>query len=175
MKFSPIPLAGAFVVSVEATTDERGLFARTFCQREFAAHGLCVNFVQANTSFNVKRGTLRGLHFQADPNPEIKVVRCTRGRIFDVLVDLRETSSTFRQWFGLELNQDQRNALYVPAGFAHGFQTLTDDAEVLYLMSEYFFADLARGVNHADPALGIKWPLPVTLISERDRSLPNLS
>lgn len=174
MKFSETSLAGAYVVAADSIADGRGLFARTFCTREFSEHQLCGNFVQANTSFNFQRGTLRGMHFQVDPLGEVKLVRCTRGRIFDVIVDVRKHSPQRGQWFGLELSQENRAALYVPKGFAHGFQTLDNDCEVLYLMSEFYNPSLARGLRHDDPEVGIRWPLPITQMSERDRDLPEL-
>jgi len=174
MKFVPTPLAGAFVVEIERLEDDRGFFGRSFCQEEFRAHGLSPVVAQCNVSWNRRRGTLRGLHFQASPHAEAKLVRCTRGVIWDVIVDLREGSPTRLRWHALELNAENRLALYVPEGFAHGFQTLADDSEVLYQMSEAHHPNLARGVRWDDPALAIKWPLSVPILSERDRSYPLL-
>jgi dTDP-4-dehydrorhamnose 3,5-epimerase len=172
--FTPTPLAGLLVIDLERREDERGFFARSFCQDEFASHGLNARVVQCNVSFNARQGTLRGMHYQAPPHEEAKVVRCTRGAIWDVAVDLREHSATRWRWHGVELTADNRRALYVPEGFAHGFQTLTDDSEVLYQMSESYHADLARGVRWDDPRFGIRWPLPAPILSERDRTYPLL-
>jgi dTDP-4-dehydrorhamnose 3,5-epimerase len=149
--------------------DDRGFFARTFCRREFTELGLNPNVSQCNVSFNRKKGTLRGMHFQADPHAEAKVVRCTQGAAWDVIVDLRIGSSTYCKWFGIELSTALHNALYVPEGFAHGFQTLADDAEILYMMSESYHPESARGVRWDDPAFGIDWPIPNPTMSERDR------
>ncbi|NVO17951.1 MAG: dTDP-4-dehydrorhamnose 3,5-epimerase [Rhodoplanes sp.] len=168
MRFEPLGLNGAFRIEIEPRADDRGLFARTYCEEEFAAHGLPTRFVQCNTSFNTRRGTLRGMHYQADPRPEEKLVRCTRGAVYDVIVDLRPESPTFCKWEGFELSADNRRALFVPAGFGHGFQTLADGSEVFYQMSELYVADLARGVRWNDPAFGIVWPLAETIIAPRD-------
>jgi dTDP-4-dehydrorhamnose 3,5-epimerase len=172
LKFTPTPLAGAFVVELARMEDERGFFARSFCQEEFCAHGLDPVVTQCNVSFNRKRGMLRGLHWQAAPHAEAKLVRCTRGGIWDVIVDLRKGSPTVRQWHAVELNADNRLALYVPRGFAHGFQTLADDSEVLYQMSEYYRPESARGVRWDDPTLAIRWPLEQAAMSSRDRAFP---
>ena len=174
MIFSPLPLAGAFLVEIEPRHDDRGLFARTYCSQEFASHGL-PSFVQCNTSFNSRRGTLRGLHFQAEPRPEGKLVRCTRGAIFDVMVDLRRASPTYRKWYGAELTEDNRTALFIPAGFAHGFQTLQDNCEIFYQMSEYYDGSLARGVRWNDPSLAISWPILPPIMSDRDASYPDIT
>jgi len=170
LKFTPTPLVGAYIVELERIEDERGFFARSFCQDEFRKHGLKPAIAQCNVSWNRKRGTLRGLHTQAAPHEEAKVVRCTLGAIWDVIVDLREASPTRWRWHALELNVDNRLAFYVPAGFAHGFQTLADDSEVLYQMSESYHPDLARGLRWDDPKLGIRWPLADPILSPRDRS-----
>ena len=170
MKFLPTPLAGAYIVELERLEDERGFFARSFCEEEFRKHGLRPGIAQCNVSWNRRRGTLRGLHFQAIPHEEAKVVRCTRGAVWDVVVDLRDGSATRRRWHAVELSAENRRALYVPEGFAHGFQTLAEDSEVLYQMSESYYPELARGVRWDDPRLGIKWPLPDPILSERDRS-----
>jgi dTDP-4-dehydrorhamnose 3,5-epimerase len=170
LKFESTPLAGLYVVELERLEDERGFFARSFCQDEFRGHGLRPVIVQCNVSWNRRRGTLRGLHFQVAPHEEAKVVRCTRGAIWDVVVDLREDSATRLRWHAVELSAANRRALYVPEGFAHGFQTLADDSEVLYQMSESHYPQLARGVRWDDPKLGITWPLADPILSERDRS-----
>ena len=174
MKFLPTPLAGAYLIELEQLDDERGFFARSFCQNEFKAHGLDPVVAQCNVSFNRKRGTLRGLHYQAAPHAEAKLVRCTRGAVWDVIVDLRKGSLTVRQWHAAELTADNRRALYIPAGFAHGFQTLADDSEVLYQMSEFYHPESARGVRWDDPTLAIRWPLKEPVMSPRDREFPAL-
>ena len=174
MKFQPAPLAGAYLIELELLEDERGFFARSFCQNEFRAHGLDTVVAQSNVSFNRKRGTLRGLHYQAEPHAEAKVVRCTRGAIWDVIVDLRKGSATARRWHAVELTADNRRALYIPAGFAHGFQTLAEDSEVLYQMSEFYHPKSARGVRWDDPTLAIPWPLKDPVMSPRDREFPVL-
>lgn len=172
MRFVPTPLGGAFVVELVLLSDERGFFARSFCQDEFRAHELNPVAAQCNISFNRKRGTLRGLHYQIKPHEEVKLVRCTRGAVLDVIVDVRESSATRYRWFATELTADNRRGLYVPAGFAHGFQTLTDDSEVLYQMSEFYHPESARGLRWDDPVLGISWPLGNPLLSPRDQSYP---
>lgn len=174
MIFTPTPLAGAFVIEMEKHQDDRGFFARSWCVNEFKHHGLNPNLVQCNVSSNKKAGTLRGMHFQKHPKPEAKLVRCTRGAMFDVIVDLRPDSQTYKKWFGVELTADNHKALYVPEGFAHGFQTLVDDTEVLYQMSEFYDADLSGGFRWDDPAIGIEWPPhPARIISDRDAQLPS--
>jgi dTDP-4-dehydrorhamnose 3,5-epimerase len=173
MRFEPSPLAGAVVVDVERYADARGFFGRVFCQDEFRAAGLPTDFVQASVSYNVKRGTLRGMHFQAAPREEPKLVRCTRGAIHDVIVDVRRHSPTHRQWFAVELSADNRRALYIPPGFAHGFQTLVDDCEILYQMAERYTPELARGVRWNDPAFAIAWPIADPFMSERDAGYPD--
>ena len=175
MEFRALRLAGAHVIDVERSADERGFFARSFCAREFAAHDLMTEIAQTNVSFNAQRGTLRGLHYQTAPHEEAKVVRCVRGAVWDVIVDLREASTTFCEWFGTELSQDNQRALYVPEGFAHGFITLTDETELLYLMSEFYEPGAGRGVRWDDPAFGIDWPTAPVVMSERDRSYPDFS
>ncbi len=174
MRFTETKLDGAFLIDIEPIEDERGFFARSFCRNEFAAHGLNTELVQCNISFNRKKGTLRGMHYQTPPHAEAKVVRCTRGIIYDVIVDLRRQSPTYRQWFGVELSADNYRMLYVPEGLAHGFLTLRDDSEVLYQMSTYFAPESATGVRWDDPALNIHWPEQPILISEKDRQLPGL-
>ena len=174
MRFTPTPLAGAYLIDVEPAADERGLFARTWCRREMEQRGLDSSLVQCSVSFSKRRGTLRGMHWQAAPHEETKIVRCTRGAVHDVVLDLRPGSPTFKRWFAAELTADNRRALYIAAGMAHGFQTLTDDAEVLYQMSEFHHADGARGVRWNDPAFAIEWPeVAERTMSERDRGWPD--
>ena len=173
MRFTPSALADTVIVDIEGPVDNRGLFARTFCENEFAAAGLPVRFVQSSVSFNARRGTLRGLHYQVPPKAEGKLVRCTRGAIYDVVVDLRPPSGTFLQWIGVELTAENRRALYVPPGCAHGFQTLADDSEVLYLMTEFYAPEMARGVRWNDPIFGIEWPIAEATLSERDATYPD--
>jgi dTDP-4-dehydrorhamnose 3,5-epimerase len=175
MRFLPTKLAGAFVIEPEPREDERGVFARTYCRDEFTARDLNTNWVQCNVSFNRLRGTLRGMHWQAKPHAEVKLVRCIRGAAFDVIADLRPDSPTHRQWVGVELTADNRRAVYIPAGFAHGFQTLTDGTEMFYQMSEFYYPDLARGARWDDPALGIEWPVVERrIITARDQAFPDL-
>ena len=169
MIFTETKLKGAFVIDIERLADDRGFFARSFCEKEFKDHGLNPRVVQGNISFNEKKGTLRGMHYQIKPFEEVKLVRCTRGAIYDVIVDLRSDSPTFKQYFGLLLTAHNRLSLYVPAGFAHGFITLEDDTEVFYQMSEFYSPEHARGFRWNDPAFGIEWPLEPAMISERDR------
>jgi dTDP-4-dehydrorhamnose 3,5-epimerase len=171
--FTETRLPGSFVIEPEPIADERGFFARTWCEREFRERGLNPALAQCNISYNRLAGTLRGLHYQADPHPEAKLVRCTMGAIHDVIVDLRPESATFRAWLAVELTAGNRSMLYVPEGFAHGFQTLVDDTEVAYQMSVPYVAELARGVRWDDPAFAIEWPAAESLtISDRDRSWP---
>ena len=168
MKFIPTSLAGAHVIEPERLEDERGYFARTFCRDEFLAHGLNPDLVQCNVSFNAKKSTLRGMHYQAKPHEEAKLVRCTRGSIFDVIIDIRTNSPTIGKWFAVELSAANGLMLYIPEGFAHGFQTQEDGSEVFYQMSERYFPELARGIHWHDPAIGIRWPLPNPVVSQRD-------
>jgi dTDP-4-dehydrorhamnose 3,5-epimerase len=172
MRFEPTPLVGAFVVELDLLGDERGWFARTYDEARFLEQGLDPVGVQANSSFNAARDTLRGLHFQAPPHGEAKLVRCVRGSIWDVGVDLRPESDSYREWHAVELSAENRRGLYLPAGLAHGFQTLTDDCEVHYLMGHVYVPEAARGVRWDDPAFAIRWPAPQgeRTISERDRS-----
>jgi dTDP-4-dehydrorhamnose 3,5-epimerase len=174
MIFTPLPLEGAFLIGIEPISDERGFFARSWCREEFSRHGLQANIEQCNISFNAQRGTLRGLHFQIEPYAEAKLVRCIRGRIFDVIVDLRPASPTYRHWHAEELDAENRSAMYVPKGLAHGFQTLIDDSEVMYQMTEPYHPESSRGVRWDSPWLRIDWPInhPI-VISERDRSFPD--
>jgi dTDP-4-dehydrorhamnose 3,5-epimerase len=174
MIFAALPLSGAFAIDVELHNDDRGSFARTYCKQEFEARGLSALFVQCNTSYSAHKGTLRGMHFQAEPKPEAKLVRCTRGAAIDVIVDLRPKSPTFCKWVSVELTADNRRAIFVPAGFAHGFQTLVDETEIFYQMSEYYDEGLARGVRWNDPAFAIQWPIEPPILSQRDASFPDL-
>ncbi len=172
MIFTETKLRGAFVVDLERLDDERGFFARSFCQEEFRARGLKTAIAQSNVSFNRKMGTLRGMHFQKRPRAEAKLVRCTRGSIYDVIIDLRPDSVTFCKWTGIELSADNGTGLYIPEGFAHGFQALSDNTELYYHMFTAYDPEWQRGVRWDDPAFGITWPLPDAIISERDRSFP---
>jgi len=172
MLFCPTTLKGAYLIHPEKSEDERGFFSRLFCQEEFGAHALHFNLSQWSCSFNYKRGTLRGMHFQASPYEEIKIVYCTQGAIFDVIIDLRRESSTYKRWFGTELTALNRTLLYVPAGFAHGFQTLQDHSEVLYQISHPYHPGAARGILWNDPAFQISWPLWVEIISLKDQNYP---
>ena len=175
MKFISTEIAGVWLIVPEPIEDERGSFARLFCRREFEAHGLNAELAQCSASFNKRKGTLRGLHFQAEPHGEEKIVRCTRGAIYDVIADLRRDSPSFRRWRGFELTADNRMMVYVPRGVAHGFLTMSDDTEVFYQMSEFHHPEAARGVRWDDPSLAIRWPqVPPALISDSDRSLPYL-
>ena len=175
MIFTETALKGAFVIDLEPRGDDRGFFARVFCQREFEARGLKPLVAQANLSFNYRKGTVRGLHFQFPPAAETKFVRCTRGAILDVIVDLRPESPTYLQHVGVELTAENRTGLYVPERFAHGYQVLEDDTETTYQVGEFYTASAESGLSHADPRLGIQWPLPVGEISEKDRAWPLLS
>ncbi len=174
MRFQPTELSGAFIVEMESHEDSRGFFARTFCTNEFAEQGLVSTFVQCSVSFNRKRGTLRGMHYQLPPATEAKLVRCTAGSLYDVIVDLRPGSPTYLRHIGVELSARNRRALYVPEMFAHGFQSLEDETEVFYQISEFFVPDKSTGLRYDDPKLGIKWPLPVAVISEKDERWPLL-
>jgi dTDP-4-dehydrorhamnose 3,5-epimerase len=173
MRFIETGMPGAFVVDVEPVVDERGLFARSWCTHEFEEHGLNPRLVQCSVSLNHQKGTLRGMHYQIAPHQEAKLVRCTQGSLYDVIVDLRPESRTYLQHFGTELSASNHRALYVPEGFAHGYLTLADESEVFYQMSEFYAPAAARGVRWNDPALRISWPGPVVVISERDKSFPD--
>jgi dTDP-4-dehydrorhamnose 3,5-epimerase len=172
VKFIETTIPGAYLVEIEALADERGFFARSWCRNEFARHGLDAKLVQCDISYNIKRGTLRGMHYQTEPFPEAKLVRCTMGAIYDVILDMRRDSSAFRRWAAFELSAANRRMLYIPEGVAHGFQTLEDDSEVFYQMSEDYHPECARGLRWDDPAFAIEWPLPAPVISERDRAFP---
>lgn len=175
MKFATTTLPGVWLIELELREDERGFLARTYCEREFAEHGLNTRWPQCNLTLTKKRGTIRGLHFQAEPKPEIKLIRCAVGAIYDVLVDARRGSPTFGQWASFELTAENRRILYAPGGFAHGFQSLTDNCEVFYQMSEFYFPELARGFRWNDPDVGVRWPLPAPTVSERDEKMPRLA
>jgi dTDP-4-dehydrorhamnose 3,5-epimerase len=174
MIFRETELSGVFVIDLEPREDERGFFARAWCQKEFEANGLSSRLVQCNLSFNHRKGTLRGLHYQEEPFAEVKLVRCTRGAIYDVIVDLRRNSATYRQWIGVELSADNRRMLYVPEGFAHGYQTLEDETETFYQVSEFYSPGAERGVRWNDPAFHISWPdVETRIMSDKDASWPD--
>lgn len=173
MMFRESKLRGVFEIEIERHVDERGFFARTWCKKEFEEHGLDSRVAQSSISFNARRGTLRGVHYQAAPNAETKIVRCTQGSLYDVVLDLRADSPTFKEWISVILSAEQRNMIYIPEGCAHGFLTLADNTEVLYQMTEFFAPESARGVRWNDPAFGIVWPEKVEVISERDRMYPD--
>lgn len=175
MKFLETPLKGAYIIEIEPIEDSRGLFARSWCKREFEAHSLNPEVVQCNISFNIKKGILRGMHYQIKPFEEAKLVRCTRGAIFDVIIDLRADSPTFKDWFAIELTDKNRKMLYIPERFAHGFQTLKDNTEVFYQMSEYYSPDHSRGIRWNDPSFSIQWPEDKRIISKRDQQYPDFS
>lgn len=168
MLFTETPLRGAYLIDLEKRSDDRGFFARAFCEREFAKHGLATRFVQANDSLSERKGTLRGMHYQVAPRAETKLVRCIRGALHDVILDLRTGSPTFGESFGAELSADNRRMMYVPKGFAHGLMTLTDDAEAFYLVDEFYSPEHERGVRWNDPRFGIRWPFPPVVVSEKD-------
>ena len=170
MKLTSLPLSGACLLEIEPVSDERGFFARTWCSEEFQRFGLNPKLAQCSISNNTRRGTLRGMHFQAEPRAETKLIRCSAGAIHDVIVDLRQNSPTYCKWFAAELTSANHKIIYVPDGFAHGFQTLADDTEVIYQISESYRPELARGVRWNDPAFGIEWPIPNPIISARDRA-----
>jgi dTDP-4-dehydrorhamnose 3,5-epimerase len=175
MTFQETKLRGVFEIGFEPCYDDRGFFARSWCQKEFESHGLNPSVVQCNVSFNTHKGTLRGMHYQDKPYSEAKLVRCTRGSIYDVVIDLRPQSPTFKNWIGVILSDEQRNMFYVPEGCAHGFLTLGDNTEVFYQMSEFYRPELSRGVRYDDPAFQIVWPEKIDVISERDRTHPNFA
>lgn len=173
MKFEHMGIPGVWVLDLERREDERGFFARTFCETEFAGQGLVTRFVQSNLSSNRKRGTLRGLHLQNEPKPEVKLVRCVQGAVYDVVVDLRRDSPTYCQWAGVELSAANGRALYIPAGIAHGFQTLEDNTDLYYHMGEFYDPSLAAGVRWNDPAFGIVWPVADPVLSGKDAAYPD--
>ena len=175
MKFTETKLNGAYILDLERREDSRGFFARSFCQHEFEEHGLKPVIAQSNVAFNLKKGTLRGMHFQYPPAPETKLVRCTRGAILDIIVDLRPESPTYLQHIGVELNDENGRSLYVPERFAHGYQVLQDDTETSYQVGEFYAPETEGGLLYNDPALGLEWPLPVTSISDKDAAWQPLS
>lgn len=172
MKFVEAPLDGAYVIELEPFEDERGLFARTFCQNEFAAIGFHKQIVQINHSVTRQKGAIRGMHYQLQPACETKIIRCVQGKVFDVMVDIRAGSPTFMQWHGVELSKDNLRMVYIPDGFAHGFQSFTDNAELIYHHSDFYSPEHERGLRFDDHALAINWPLPVSVISPKDQSYP---
>lgn len=174
MIFFKTKFPGALIIEPEKIKDERGFFARIWCSREIESEGMNPHIVQCNISFNHKRGTIRGLHYQKYPHAEAKIARCTMGAIYDVIIDLRPESPTYLQWQAEELTCENRRMMFIPEGFAHGFQTLVDNTEVFYQMSEYYFANSASGIRWNDPAINIYWPLPVSIISEKDNTYPLL-
>jgi len=173
VKFTETKLKGTFIIDPDFLRDERGFFARTWCRREAEARDLRPDWVQCNVSFNEKKGTLRGMHFQGAPCEEVKLVRCSRGAIYDVVIDLRRESATFAQWTGAELTAENHRMIYVPKGFAHGFLTLQDQSEVFYQMSEFYAPAYAGGVRWNDPAFGIEWPIGVSVMTDKDRTFPD--
>jgi dTDP-4-dehydrorhamnose 3,5-epimerase len=175
MKFRKTDLVGAFLIEIEPHADERGAFARTFCAKEFAEHGLVTDIAQCSLSINKRAGTVRGMHFQRAPDDEVKLVRCQRGAIFDIIIDLRPDSASYRQWQGFELSAEDHRALYVPKGLAHGFQTLTDDAEIFYQISGFYVPAAASGVRWDDPAFAVALPLPISTITDKDLSWPDFT
>jgi dTDP-4-dehydrorhamnose 3,5-epimerase len=172
MKFIELKLQGSFTIIPDLIEDERGHFARIFCRREFIEQRLISDFVQCNISFNKKKGTLRGMHYQVQPHAEVKLVRCATGAIYDVIVDLRQGSPTFKQWATVELSAKNHTLLYIPEGFAHGFQTLTDDTELIYHHNTFYSPEHYYGLRFDDPAFMIKWPLPISVLSQKDRLYP---
>lgn len=175
MQFHPTTLVDAWLIELEPARDERGFFARTFCVDEFAKHDLETKFPQHSISFSSRRGTLRGMHFNREPHSETKLIRCVRGKIWDVIVDIRAHSPTFGRWQGFDLSMENGRQLYVPKGFAHGFQTLTEDVEVSYMISAPYVPEAASGLRYDDPSVHIVWPLPISVISDRDRSWPDFA
>jgi dTDP-4-dehydrorhamnose 3,5-epimerase len=169
MIFIETKLKGAYIIKIEKIEDQRGFFARTWCQKEFEAHGLVAHVAQGNLSFNQKKGTLRGMHYQIAPCEETKLVQCLRGAIYDVIIDLRPNSPTYKQWIGAEITAENHKMLYIPKGFAHGFITLADETEVSYLISEFYAPEYARGVRYNDPTFGVEWPIEVRVISDKDK------
>src|SRR4030067_1130690 len=173
MIFRETRLKGAFIIEVEKREDDLGFFARTWCKKEFEEHGLTANMVQSNISFNKRKGTLRGMHYQGAPYGEVKLVRCTMGSLYDVLVDLRPESRTYLQWLGVELTSVNHKMVYIPEGFAHGYQTLEDNGEVTYQVSQFYSPDFERGLRYDDPGIGIDWPFTGKIISDKDKGWPD--
>ena len=175
MKFSELPLKGAYLIELEKRGDDRGFFARAFCKNEFEDHGLNNEIGQINNSLSKDKGTLRGMHYQLNPKAEDKMVRCISGSLYDVIIDLRTDSETFKQWYGTELNSENRNMLFVPKGFAHGFITLAENTEAFYLVTEFYSPKHERGIRYNDPTFNIKWPIEPVVISEKDKNHPDFN
>jgi dTDP-4-dehydrorhamnose 3,5-epimerase len=175
MQFQPTELEGAWLVGLDPQRDSRGFFARTFCVDEFAERGLATDYPQHSISMSARRGTVRGMHYQREPRCEVKLVRCVKGAIWDVIIDIRRSSPTYRRWQAFELSESNNRQLYIPKGFAHGFQALIDNVEVNYLISERYAPGLASGIRHNDPSFDIRWPLAVTAISEKDQQWPDFA
>ena len=175
MIYTPTPFAGAYLIDLEMKGDDRGFFARAFCEREFDQHQLVDHFCQVNNSLSATRGTLRGLHYQLPPKAETKLVRCIRGALYDLILDIREDSATFGQSFGAELSAENRRMMYVPKGFAHGFITLSDDTEALYFVDEFYSPEHERGIRYNDPSFDFKWPMAPTVISDKDQDHRNFN
>ena len=173
MQFIETKLPGAYIINLDTLEDERGFFARAFCQKEFEENGLKSNIAQCNLSFNHKKGTLRGMHYQVKPYEEVKMVRCTQGKILDVIIDLRKDSATYKKWIGVELTAENNRMLYVPEGFAHGYQTLEDNSVVYYQVTEFYQPGSERGIRWNDPAFNIDWPLEISVISDKDNAHPD--
>lgn len=173
MIFKETKLKGAFLIEPERLEDDRGYFARTWCKREFEAQGLNTNLVQCSISFNKNKGTLRGMHYQDKPHQEVKLVRCVRGAIYDVIIDMRAESETYKQWVAAELTAENQKMFYIPEGVAHGLITLLDNTEVFYQISEFYYPELSRGVRWNDPAFSIQWPMTPTVMADRDRDCPD--
>ncbi len=171
MKFTEMDICGVWVIEIEPHQDQRGFFARSFCETEFQEHGLETRFVQCNIALNHKRGTLRGMHYQREPHQEVKLIRCTRGAVYDVALDLRKQSPTFGKWFAIELTEENRKMLYIPRGCAHGYQTLVDNTELFYQVSEFYHPESEQGVRWNDPAFNIQWRMEPVLISKKDRGM----
>lgn len=174
MKFEPLPLQGAWLISLAPIEDHRGYYARAWCRKEFEDHGVDPEFVQVNTVFSKSKGTLRGMHYQCAPALEPKFIRCLRGSFYDVIVDMRPDSPTYRQHYGVEISADNHKMLYMPGMFGHGFLTLEDDTEASYMVGGYYAPECGRGFRHDDPAIGIEWPIPVEVLSDKDRAWPDL-
>ena len=175
MKFIETPLKNAFVIQLEPFKDERGAFVRTFCKKEFEQIGHTAEFVQFNQSYNSIKGTIRGMHYQEPPAAEIKLIRCVKGKVYDVIVDIRKSSPTFLRWFAVELSATNNKMIYIPHGFAHGFQTLENESELLYHHSGFYTPAVEKGIHYNDPLIEIEWPIPVSIISEKDKNYINLS
>jgi dTDP-4-dehydrorhamnose 3,5-epimerase len=175
MIFTETKLKGAFIIDVKRLEDERGFFGRAWCKREFEQHGLNSNAVQANVSYNKVKGTLRGMHFQVAPYAEAKIIRCTSGALYDVIIDIRPESPTYKQWIGVELTEESMRMLYVPEGFAHGFVTLKDHTSAHYLVTQYYTPGSESGIRYDDPEFDIAWPIKPTVVSEKDRAIPDFA